>query len=154
MGYKIVQIVSFFVISNLLKQFTIDSPTQDELTSSSLRANPEIAKGMLALPPKAYHMKLTPRPSQIHRSYSNQAWAPLTPVCLFIMSPAERFLNFSPNLFSLSTTALLKVNFRSQSRVPDPFLQTLPSTLHRPLGSSQLKYLIKRSNPLWWLYKA
>jgi len=61
MGYKIVQIVSFFVISNLLKHFTIDNPTTEELSEAGLSPNPEIALGMLALPPRNYTMKLTAR---------------------------------------------------------------------------------------------
>ena len=61
MGYKIVQIVSFFVVSNLLKNFTIDNPTSEELCKAGSAPNPDIALGMLALPPRNYTMKLTPR---------------------------------------------------------------------------------------------
>ena len=59
MGYKIVQIVSYFVVANLLSHYRIEMPAESELQSNGLRPNPELQYGMLALPPAEYTLKLT-----------------------------------------------------------------------------------------------
>lgn len=51
MGYKIVQIVSFFIVANLIKNYTFEETA----------GNPEYQLGMLSLPPGPYKMKLTRR---------------------------------------------------------------------------------------------
>jgi len=72
MGYKIVQIVSYFIVANLLNTYTIDNATEQDIEESSFRANPEIQPGMLALPPKSYAMKLTAKQSSSssHRAHA------------------------------------------------------------------------------------
>ena len=58
MGYKIVQNVSFSIVSTLLQHFTFDALTEaDKLITK----NPEMQMGMLALAPESFHLRLTKR---------------------------------------------------------------------------------------------
>ena len=53
MGYKIVQIVSYFIVANLVRNYVFEEAV----------GNPEHQLGMLSLPPGSYNMKLTRRQS-------------------------------------------------------------------------------------------